>query len=273
MQSNQPVIKWSGSKRSQADEILKYFPKEIDTYYEPFVGGGSVMKKLLNSKNIIHFNRVVCSDLNDGLINLWNEIKNNPQKASEWYEKLWKELNKDDDKERKKRYFEEIRERYNKEHNPLDFMFILRTCYNGLIRYNSKGEFNTSFHIKRDGIHPNKLENIINEWSKELNDNNVEFKCCSFENIQPNENDFCYLDPPYENSNTSLYFGNFNNKNFAYWLNQLKCKWLLSYDNNISDESQILFRRHLSIKSGNSSFRNLKKLGKNEVYEGVYLNF
>lgn len=42
----QPIIKWSGSKRSQADEILKYVPKEFDTYYEPFIGGGAILYNL-----------------------------------------------------------------------------------------------------------------------------------------------------------------------------------------------------------------------------------
>lgn len=46
----EPVIKWSGSKRKQASEILTYFSKEIDTYYEPFCGGASVLRCLLDSK-------------------------------------------------------------------------------------------------------------------------------------------------------------------------------------------------------------------------------
>ena len=45
----EPVIKWSGSKRSQAENILTYFPREIDTYYEPFCGGASVLRRLLSS--------------------------------------------------------------------------------------------------------------------------------------------------------------------------------------------------------------------------------
>ena len=49
MKTFQPVIKWSGSKRSQAKDIIKYFPKEIDTYYEPFCGGASVLRALLDS--------------------------------------------------------------------------------------------------------------------------------------------------------------------------------------------------------------------------------
>lgn len=83
----EPVIKWSGSKRSQANEILKYFPKEIDTYYEPFCGGASILRRLLSSN--IKVNHYICSDLNSGLIDLWNEIINNPKRVSSYYDKLW----------------------------------------------------------------------------------------------------------------------------------------------------------------------------------------
>ena len=152
MANFQPVIKWSGSKRSQANEIIKYFPKNINTYYEPFVGGASMLRKLMDSSDVIKVNRYVCSDLNEGLINLWNKIKDNPKEVANHYEQLWNELNKDDDKERKKKYFSKIRERYNKEHNPLDFMFIMRTTTNGMPRYNSEGQFNNSFHVTRNGI-------------------------------------------------------------------------------------------------------------------------
>ena len=103
----EPVIKWSGSKRSQAESILTYFPKEIDTYYEPFCGGASVLRRLLSSD--IKVNRYVCSDLNRGLIDLWNEIVNNPERVSSYYNMLWNELNQDDDKQRKKEYFATVR--------------------------------------------------------------------------------------------------------------------------------------------------------------------
>lgn len=143
----QPVIKWSGSKRSQACEIVKHFPQTIYTYYEPFCGGASVLRELMDSN--IRVKHYVCSDLNEGLINLWNEIKNNPKEVADYYEKLWNEMNgdKSKDKDYKRAYFESVRERYNKEHNPLDFMFIMRTTTNGMPRYNQNGEFNNSFHI------------------------------------------------------------------------------------------------------------------------------
>lgn len=105
----EPVIKWSGSKRSQASEIIKYFPKNIDTYYEPFIGGGSMMRELLDSD--IKVNKIICSDINEDLINLWNSIKNDFEGVYWHYKSLWVELNKDENKERKKEFFNQIREK------------------------------------------------------------------------------------------------------------------------------------------------------------------
>lgn len=273
----QPVIKWSGSKRSQAEDIIKYFPTEIDTYYEPFVGGASILRTLLDNSNKIKVKRYVCSDLNEGLINLWNKIKDNPKEVSENYAKLWNELNADDDKERKKQYFNSVRERYNKEYSPLDFMFIMRTCTNGMPRYNANGYFNNSFHVTRNGILPNKLEAIINEWSELLNKNDVVFKCCSFTEIKPNENDFIYLDPPYANTK-GMYFGNFNQQSLFEYIKELKCNYIMSYDGISGKEDNTfavptdLYKEHLYIKSGNSSFKRI--IGKSSdsiVYESLYL--
>lgn len=95
----QPVIKWSGSKRSQSEEIVNKFPDIIDTYYEPFIGGGSVMFQLLNSNKKVK--RYICSDINEDLISLWNAIKSDTESLCLKYEKLWNELNKDEDIERK----------------------------------------------------------------------------------------------------------------------------------------------------------------------------
>jgi DNA adenine methylase len=213
----QPVIKWSGSKRSQASEIIKYFPKEIDTYYEPFCGGASVLRALLESE--IKVNKYVCSDLNNGLIELWNKIKYSPNEVADHYEKLWYEMNGDvsKDKAYKRSYFEKIRKRYNIEHNPLDFMFIMRTTTNGMPRYNSNGDFNNSFHITRDGIIPDKLRQIIKEWSDLLFTNDVTFINCSYEYITPSDNDFMYLDPPYAGTK-GMYFGGFDNNKLFEWL-------------------------------------------------------
>lgn len=271
----EPVIKWSGSKRSQAENILGYFPKEIDTYYEPFCGGASVLRRLLSSD--IKVNRYVCSDLNSGLIDLWNEIINNPESVSSYYKKLWSELNVDDDKQRKKEYFKKVRERYNKEHNPLDFMFIMRTTTNGMPRYNRDGEFNNSFHVTRNGIVPDTLTKIIHEWSDLLKLSNVEFVSCSYEEINPMDNDFVYLDPPYANTK-GMYYGTIDYKKFWEWLRSLPCKYVLSFDGISGEEDNTwnvpkdIYSTHKYLLSGNSSFkRTIGRSNNSIVYESLYI--
>ena len=277
MSTFQPVIKWSGSKRSQANELISMFPDEIDTYFEPFVGGASMLRTLIDSgKSVKNY---ICSDINQGLIDLWNLIKTNPIDISNHYKELWTELNKDDDKERKKQFFELIRERYNKEHNPLDFMFIMRTTTNGMPRYNKDGNFNNSFHITRNGIIPDTLNKIINEWSYLLNEKNVQFICQDYKAIIPNKNDFVYLDPPYANTK-GMYFGAINNEELFDFLRNLPCKWMMSFDgisgdvDNTYEVPKDIYKEHFYIKSGNSSFkRTIGKSSDSIVYESLYKNF
>ena len=271
----EPAVKWSGSKRSQAEEIIKLFPKEIDTYYEPFCGGCSVLRRLLSSD--IKVNHYVCSDLNGDLINLWNMVKEKPDYLSDYYSKLWSELNVDDDKERKKKYFESVRERYNQEHKAEDFLFIMRTTTNGMPRYNKEGKFNNSFHVTRDGIIPNKLEKILFEWSNLLNEKNVEFKCCDFSEIESKDKDVLYLDPPYYNTR-GMYYGTLDFERFFEWLKTQKGYYLLSFDgrsgevDNTYDLPKDLYSEHKYMLSGNSSFkRTIGKSNDSIVYESLYL--
>lgn len=270
-----PVIKWSGSKRSQAEEILQHFPKEIDTYYEPFCGGCSVLRRLLSSD--IKVNHYVCSDINSDLISLWNKIKTNPHEVSLHYTELWLELNKNDDISRKKEYFNFIRDRFNKYHNPLDFMFIMRTTTNGMPRYNSNGEFNNSFHVTRDGIHPVMLDEIIMMWSQLLNEYNVQFKCCSFTEIHPDAEDFVYLDPPYANTK-GMYYGGIDLATLFDWLRQCKSPYIMSFDgisgdvDNTYKVPEDLYTSHLYLRSGNSSFkRTIGKSNDSIVFESLYV--
>ena len=276
MKKFQPVIKWSGSKRSQVEELLTYFPKEIDTYYEPFCGGASVLMGLLLSE--IKCEKYICSDINKGLIDLWNMIKDNPLVVSETYSQLWHELNdEDDDKDRKRSYFNMVRERYNQYYNPTDFMFIMRTTTNGMPRYNAKGEFNNSFHITRNGINPKKLTKIIFEWSDILNKNNVQFVCCDYKMLKPKQNDFVYLDPPYANTK-GMYYGSLDNKQLFDWLRKCESKYIMSFDgisgdvDNTYSVPKDIYSEHKYILSGNSSFkRTIGKSNDSIVYESLYI--
>lgn len=272
----QPAIKWSGSKRSQCEEIVKHFPKELDTYYEPFCGGCSVLRAVIECEDI-KVNNYVCSDSNMDLINLWLMIKANPKAVIAEYTKMWEELNQSEDIEHQKKYYEKIREKFSKEKNPFYFMFLNRTCFNGLIRYNQRGEFNTPFHINRLGIKPNTFDKIINEWSELINEKNVSFQVMTYRLVFPKENDFMYLDPPYANTK-GMYGDDFNNTSFFKWLREVPCKWTLSYDgksgnkDNTFDVPKDLYDEHMYLESGNSSFKRITETDKNaKVFESLYI--
>ena len=227
VQTFQPAIKWSGSKRSQAEKIIEYFPRAIQTYYEPFVGGASVVRRLLSSS--IKVKQYICSDINNDLIELWNLIKTNPYLVIDTYKKMWNELNYDNNTERKKQYYYKVRDRFNKDKNPLDFMFIMRTTVNGMPRYNKKGEFNNALHVTRNGIKPDMLNNIIMSWYNILNKHDIQFICCDYSKIKPSKNDFIYLDPPYANTK-GMYYGVLDYNVFWEWLRKQPCSYALSFD-------------------------------------------
>lgn len=271
----QPVIKWSGSKRGQSEDIIKRFPKTINTYYEPFIGGGSVLFQLLHSD--IKVEQYICSDINKDLIDLWNMIKDNPEHLCIKYKEMWDELNSIENIELKKRYYYKIRSEYNTTREPHLLLFLSRTCVNGLIRYNSKNEFNTSFHFSRKGIVPDKFADIILQWSNVLNNKNVQFIHQSYEKILANKGDFVYLDPPYANTK-GMYYGTIDYESFWDFLRKLECKYVLSFDGTLGnidktyDVPKDVYVIHEYLDSGISSF---KKLHQEQEYvkESLYISY
>ena len=262
-----PVIKWSGSKRGQSEKIVSYFPKNIDIYYEPFCGSCAVLYQLLNSKDI-KVNRYICSDINNDLIELWRLIQKYPDKLYEDYKIRWSELNDLSNINLKNNYYYLTRDNFNKTKNPYLFYFLTRTCFNGLIRYNSKNEFNSPFHFSRPGINPNKLKNIIFQWSNKIQD--VEFKCCSYGEIQGDKGDFIYCDPPYFNVK-SMYYGKIDYNEYFNWLRKQKCNYILSFDGISGDNKctyvynvpRDIYDKHIFMDKEISSFR---KLNNEKIY-------
>ena len=144
-----PFIKWVGGKTQLLDEVKKSLPSDFVarqhlTYVEPFVGGGAVMFWILQSyPNIEH---AVINDINEELICTYRAIKENVEELIAELSHIQKEyipLNS----ESRKDYFMAKRSLFNtKKSNPVEiaalFIFLNRTCFNGLYRVNSKGEFN-----------------------------------------------------------------------------------------------------------------------------------
>jgi DNA adenine methylase len=249
------LIKWIGSKRIQSPYILQHFPTKIKTYYEPFLGGGSMLHALLISK--IEVESYVVSDLNPDLINIWKLAQTKPIELADAYEKMWENLGNGG-----KEYYYKIRGEFNKDKDPTKFFFLLRTCRNGLVRYNSRGEFNPSFHLKRQGMRPHRMRSTILEWSRLIQ--RVGFKCCDYRTVLTEKEDFVYLDPPYATpKDFPIYYGMLPYQELWGWLRGQNCKYVLSLNgikadkDNTIDVPHDLYKTHHLIPNGTSKMDQL----------------
>ena len=263
-----PVIKWSGSKRLLAKEIVSYFPEECDLYFEPFLGGASVLLEYKPKK-------AICVDINESLIDFWNLVKDKPTELAVSYRFNWEALQKD------WKHFLTVRDRYNANKNGYDLLFLSRTCVNGLIRYNKNGDFNNSLHYSRKGADPEKVKKAIFDASKLIQ--NYLFLAGDYQQIidSVTENSLVYLDPPYFFTK-SMYYGKIDYERLWEFISKLKdkgAKIALSFDGKTENREydvkipEGLFVRHLFLKSGNSTFNKVIDKVQNDVYESLYLSW
>jgi DNA adenine methylase len=264
-----PVIKWSGSKRKVALELSKNFILK-KRYIEPFLGGGS----------LIPFRGVkegIASDIIPELIDLWNEIKLHPRDVANEYKNRWERLQNEGHS-----VFYEIRNSFNQTKNPNDFLFLTRTCVNGLIRYNSLGEFNNSMHKNRPGINPTMLSKIIEEWSYYAQ--NVEFINQDYRETLSlaGKDDFVFLDPPYGGTKGRYTKLEFDVKDFYNQLEKLNSRgvsWMLTFDGNAGDREydfvlpNDIYVEKTFVNTGNSPFTKLMKTSIDQINEAVYTNY
>jgi len=144
----QPFIKWAGGKRQLLPEIMDRLPKEFNNYYEPFIGGGALLLEL-QPKN------AVIGDVNKTLITTYKIIEETPNDLMKVLSEYETKHNNSDDK---KVFYYEMRDSFNEklENNIYDiytsalFIYLNKTCFNGLYRVNSKGLFNVPFNNKKE---------------------------------------------------------------------------------------------------------------------------
>ncbi len=198
-----PFIKWVGGKTQLLDEIERNLPADFAerknlTYIEPFVGGGAALFWILQKFSNIE-NAVIC-DINKDLITTYCVIKNQPEKLIAFLQKIQKAYLSLDDEKRKEFYLEQ-RDRFNQKEcdeieNSAIFIFLNRTCFNGLYRVNRKGDFNVPF-----GRYANPK---ICDEATILADSNLLKKVTILngdfsETLRfATENSFFYFDPPYK---------------------------------------------------------------------------
>jgi len=190
MNNNLPTfVKWAGGKSQLIEQYKKHFPKKVERYFEPFLGSGAIfffIKKQFKPKEFF------LSDNNDELINTFIIVRDKVEELIESLKKRKKQHNKE--------YFYKVRRENPKELSDIErasrFIYLNKTCYNGLYRVNSKGEFNVPFgDYKNPSIFDEK---VLREASELLK--GVEIKTLPFESVldkAKNKNDFIYFDPPY----------------------------------------------------------------------------
>jgi len=249
------LIKWTGSKSYLAKQIISFFPDFSGTYYEPFLGGGSILLNLRPSN-------AMGSDIDKNLIHLWNKLKNEPFSLLKEYKCHYFNLKKE------RKYYYEIRERFNSNKDPSDFFFLLRTCHNGLVRYSRKGDFNSSLHIGRKGMSPELVRRLLLKHLPQIR--RTEFIHSNY----LGKNDFIFFDPPYEEiEKGSIYNGSFDHNELFQRLKNLNergVKWALTY--GASPIPKEIYSYKKDLKKSNSSFSRLK--GKESIVrEQLYLNY
>jgi len=189
-----PFLKWAGGKRQLLPEIVKYVPKltRKHTYYEPFIGGGALLFELQPPKAVIN-------DSNKELINCYQVIEDS-------LDELMEELRKDKYSNSETSYYDmRDLDRSTKKYATLSevekaarIIYLNKTCYNGLFRVNSKGQFNVPFGRYKN---PNFLDDaVLRAVNKYLNSNDITLLNQDFAKAvqDAKKGDFVYFDPPYD---------------------------------------------------------------------------
>jgi DNA adenine methylase len=183
-----PFLKWAGGKRQLLPRILDLAPARIETYYEPFVGGGAVFFALAAGKR---FGRAVLGDANPELVNCYEsvrddvagviaELRTHRNTKADYYKVRAKDPS-----------------RLSKTARAARVIYLNRCGYNGLYRVNSDGRFNVPFgsYARPNICDVARLEAAARALAE------VDLVCGDFRDVlaerQPGENDFVYLDPPY----------------------------------------------------------------------------
>ncbi|MCS6873777.1 MAG: DNA adenine methylase [Pyrinomonadaceae bacterium] len=224
-----PFVKWAGGKKQLLKLIKERAPYSYRRYIEPFVGGGALLFELLPKRAIVN-------DINEELINAYLAIRDN---LYELIDSLKQHNNSEE-------YYYYMRSLKPNELNRIErasrFIYLNKTCYNGLYRENSKGEFNVPF-----GKYKNPKivdEQNLRAVSYYLDSEDITIICSDYKEVchMATSGDFVYLDPPYYPLNRSSSFTKYTRHDFtekdhtelAYIFRELDrkgCKVLLSNSN------------------------------------------
>ena len=273
------LLKWIGNKQRFAETIVSYMPNQFTNYYEPFLGSGAVMAELLyEDRSMIypHFEHAYGSDILPFLIEVFDLVKNSPDRLIDYYTNQIEEyylapVSK----------YDEIKDRFNANHNGLDFCLLSRTCYSGIIRFRKADGYMSTPKGPHIPIKPETFEKRVMLWH-ELFDK-ASFQTESFFTVmnKPTDGDVVYCDPPYTHSQRIIYGAqDFNINDLWIKINECKqrgAKVILSLNGmresrkkDISVEiPDGLFERTIIVDCGTSMIDRLQNSGKEMINEKV----
>lgn len=247
----EPFLKWAGNKRQLLDRLSERLPKElkegkIDRYVEPFLGSGAMFFDIVGKYGIKAY---ILNDANVNLILLYKTIRSDVEELIEILEEIEAKYLSMDEEERSKYYYE-TRDVFNKLKDDTllsqkawvkrsaQFLFLNRTCFNGLYRVNSQGHFNVPHGDYKNPLICNA--ELLRQVSKALQEELTVLHCGDFEDCKQwiDRHTFVYLDPPYrplnKTSSFNQYAGKFDDrdqarlKDFCHTIDVRGGKFLLS---------------------------------------------
>ena len=202
MKKNRAFLNWAGGKYPLLDDIKRHLPQG-ECLIEPFVGAGSVF---LNTD----FSRYILADINSDLISLYNIVKT----RTDEYVQASRELFMPETNQAEVYY--RFREEFNASEDPFRravlFLYLNRFGYNGLCRYNLRGEFNVPFGRYKKPYFP---EAELYHFAEKAQ--NAEFHCLSYEECmdRADSNSVVYCDPPYAPLSATANFTAYHTNSFS----------------------------------------------------------
>ncbi len=183
-------IPYQGSKRKLAPTIAKYIPRRTTRLFEPFAGSAA-MTIYVAFYGLAH--EFVVGDSLKPMVDLLRRMVENPKPTADRYREIWEGQTRDNCA-----YFNEIRNRYNEQQDPLDLLYLICRCVKNAVRFNGNGRFTQSVDKRRLGMHPDKMQSAVIGVSRILR-GRIEFRCGDWmeTTVDATPSDFVYMDPPY----------------------------------------------------------------------------
>lgn len=274
------LLKWIGNKQRFAETIISYMPEQFNDYYEPFLGSGAVMAQLLYQNGNIEiprFNHAYASDVLPFLIDIFRIVKEQPELIKEYYTNEINEYYIDPITK-----YEQIRERFNQNHNALDFCLLSRTCYSGVVRFRKADGYMSTPRGPHNPIKPETFSSRVNLWNELVQ--RVDFHTMNFDVSmdRAQAGDLIYCDPPYTHSQGIIYGAQeFNIEHLFEKISECKARGVYvmlsingSRESNKKDISitppEGLFERDIPVNCGTSMIDRLQNAGQTMENEIVY---